>query len=174
MQQSTQRAIPAPWSPFGALPLPLRARGRQEALARGLIRLEALREEMIAKAIAELDALQGDPDLEPTNGAGFSPDQRFWAKGGDDGEREAAQGFTNGDADDEPDDHSEDDDPAEASDHGEDDGTAEDEPDYEPSLSGFDRGLERDHHPLHGSLDEREEDDPGGCEHDGREPELAW
>lgn len=96
MGQSNVRALRAPVSRFGGLPLPLEPRGRAIALAQGLARLERLREEMAAKAIAELDALTGDPDFEPVNGAGEVQslrrgpglDQRHWADGGDQGERE--------------------------------------------------------------------------------------
>lgn len=39
-------------------------------------------------AMALLDELDGDTDLEPVNGSIANPDQRHWAAGGDDGERE--------------------------------------------------------------------------------------
>jgi hypothetical protein len=58
-------------------------------------RLEALAE----KIIADLDAFYGDPDLEPVNGSlevgnfrsGHGLDQRHWADGGDQDEREPSE-----------------------------------------------------------------------------------
>lgn len=41
-------------------------------------------------ALAVLDELDGDTDLEPVNGSTVNSDQRHWAAGGGDGEREPA------------------------------------------------------------------------------------
>jgi len=74
MKHQKIEALGASVTRFSGLPLPYQPRGRSDALVAGLQRLERLREEMVAKLIAELDEMTADADLEPS--LGF-PEPRF-------------------------------------------------------------------------------------------------
>src|SRR5262245_8360966 len=88
---STPRANSGPYNPVAGFPLPYQPQGRAMALAAALERLQNLEAELIAKLVAEWDAIEVDADFEPSLGAAerfvhheLTLDQRMWADGATD------------------------------------------------------------------------------------------